>query len=59
MLQNEYGKFKRRFMQTAETIGIDADTRDLFDKIVFEINKDNTTSVIYYFSDLFAMSIMC
>ena len=52
--QNEYGKFKRRFMQTAETIGIDADTRDLFDKIVFEINKDNTTSTPYYFSDLFA-----
>ena len=52
--QNEYGKFKRRFMQTAETIGIDADTRDLFDKIIFEINKDNTTSTPYYFSDLFA-----
>ena len=45
-------------MQTAETIGIDADTRDLFDKIVFEINKDNTTSATsYYFSDLFVHGV--
>ena len=52
--QNEYGKFKRRFIQTAETIGIDTDTRDLFDKIIAEINKDNTTATPYYFTDLFA-----
>jgi len=52
--QNEYGKFKRRFIQTAETIGIDTDTRDLFEKIIAEINKDATTATPYYFSDLFA-----
>lgn len=52
--QNEYGKFKRRFIQTAETIGIDTDTRDLFDKIISVINKDNTTATPYYFTDLFA-----
>ena len=52
--QNEYGKFKRKFIQTAEVIGIDGDTRDVFDKIIFEINKDNTKSNPYYFSDMFA-----
>ena len=52
--QNEYGKFKRRFIQTAETIGIDTDTRDLFEKIIAQINKDATTATPYYFSDLFA-----
>lgn len=52
--QNEYGKFKRKFLQTAETIGIDGDAQDVFNKIIFEMNKDSTRANMFYFSDMFA-----
>jgi len=50
--QNDYGKFKRQFILTAETLGIDVDTVEFVDAILNEINKNKPKTFPYYFSDM-------
>jgi len=50
--KNDYAKFKRVFLQTAETLGYDGPTRTHVDLILKELNKDKTPNMPYYFSDM-------
>ena len=40
--RKEYGKFKRRFIQVAETLGFEGDIKTHVDLIFAEINKSKT-----------------
>ena len=48
----EYGKFKRTFLQVAESLGFEGSVKDHFDKIMLEINRDKTNRMPFYFSDM-------
>jgi len=50
--KNDYAKFKRQFLQIAETLGYDGPIREHVNKILSELNKDKTPSMPYYFSDM-------
>ena len=50
--KNDYAKFKRQFLQKAETLGYDGPIRQHVDKILIELNKDKTPAMPYYFSDM-------
>jgi hypothetical protein len=50
--RDEYAKFKRVFLETAETLGFDGETRIHVDKILADINKDKIKSQPFYFSDM-------
>ncbi len=49
---DEYNKFKRNFIITAENLGIDADPVQQVDLILERINKDKPKTAPYYFSDM-------
>ncbi len=51
-VQTDYNKFKRNFINIAETLGVDADPITQVNLILQEINKDKPTSFPYYFSDM-------
>ena len=48
----DYGKFKRLFLETADTLGFDGPVRLHVDRILEELVKDKTNSMPYYFSDM-------
>ena len=50
--RREYGKFKRSFIQYATDLGFSGPIKDHVDLILTEMNKDKTTSMPYYFSDM-------
>ena len=50
--KREYSKFKRQFLQTAETLGYTGPVKQHVDKILEEINKDKTSRMPYFFSDM-------
>ena len=50
----EYSKFKRRFLETADTLGYDGPIKSTIEEIFKELNKDKTTSMPFFFSDMAA-----
>ena len=50
--RKEYGKFKRRFIQVAETLGFEGDIKTHVDLIFAEINKSKTETQPFFFSDM-------
>ena len=50
--RTDYSKFKRLFLETADTLGYEGPVRDHVDKILAELNKDKTNEMPYYFSDM-------
>jgi len=50
--RDEYAKFKRVFLETAETLGFDGETRIHVDRVLAEMNKDKIKSQPFYFSDM-------
>lgn len=50
--RREYGKFKRQFLQTANTLGYEGPVKEHVDRILAEMNKDKTSSMPFYFSDM-------
>lgn len=51
--QKEYDKFKKIFIQMAETSAFDGSVRAHVDSIIKKINKDKNNSMPFYFSDMF------
>ena len=51
--RDDYSKFKRAFIVTATSLGIDTDPRRHVDYILAELAKDKSTSRPYYLSDMF------
>ena len=49
--RDQYGKFKRNFINVAETLGIDTDVVTHVDLILEKINKDTPNTSPFYFSD--------
>ena len=52
--KTEYSRFKRIFLEKAETLGFDGETKQHVDKILKEITKDKLKSQPFYFSDMLA-----
>jgi len=52
--RKEYSKFKRLFLETAETLGFEGPVKQHVDVILKEINKDKTNNMPFYFSDMIA-----
>jgi hypothetical protein len=50
--RNEYGKFKRMFLQTANTLGYDGPTKIFVDKILQKMNSEKSEGMPFYFSDM-------
>ena len=50
--RNEYGKFKRNFVNLATSLESVDDVKTFVDNILFEHNKDKSKSTPYYFSDM-------
>ena len=50
--RREYGKFKRVFLQTANSLGYEGPVKTHVDKIFAEINKDKNSNMPFYFSDM-------
>ena len=50
--KQEYAKFKRIFLETAEKLGLDTLPKQHVDAILKEINKDKIKSQPFYFSDM-------
>jgi hypothetical protein len=51
--REDYGKFKRAFLVTAASLGIDADTKEHVDFVLKEMSKDKPKTTPYYLSDMF------
>ena len=52
---NEYGKFRRVFLQTANTSGIQGETVTHFDRVMAEVVKNKTSDMPFYFSDMIGL----
>ena len=50
----EYSKFKRVFLETAESLGFDGETKQHVDIILKTINKDKVKTQPFFFSDMIA-----
>ena len=50
--RKEFAKFKRRFIQVAETLGFEGDIKTHVDLILAEINKSKTETQPFFFSDM-------
>ena len=50
--KKEYRKFKRQFLEIANTLGFEGETKIHVDKILIELNKDKVNSMPFYFSDM-------
>ena len=50
--RREYGKYKRQFLSTANTLGFEGPVKEHVDQILKEMNKDKTSSMPFYFSDM-------
>ena len=51
-VQTDYNRFKRNFINIAETLGVDTDPVRQVNLILQEINKDKPKTFPYYFSDM-------
>jgi len=54
--RDDYSKFKRAFIVTASSLGIDTDPRRHVDFVLAELAKDKSTSRPYYLSDMYGYS---
>ena len=52
--KNEYGKFKTAFLVKSSEIAMQAEPKQLTDRILQELNKDKPKTDPYYLSDMFA-----
>ena len=52
--KNEYSRFKRVFLETAENLGYDGPIKTHVDRVLAEINKDKLNTQPFYFSDMLA-----
>tara|TARA_B110000503_G_scaffold143116_1_gene242654 strand:- start:5811 stop:21632 length:15822 start_codon:yes stop_codon:yes gene_type:complete len=52
--ETEYARFKRIFLETAESLGFDGATKQHVDRILQEVNSDKLKSQPFYFSDMLA-----
>ena len=50
--KNEYSKFKRLFLQTANELGYDGPVKQHVDLILNTMNKDKVETMPFYFSDM-------
>ena len=50
--RDDYGAFKRNFINISENLGVDTDTVAFVDLILNEINKNKPKTAPYYFSDM-------
>ena len=50
--KKEYRKFKRQFLEVANTLGFEGATKIHVDKVLAELNKDKVNSMPFYFSDM-------
>jgi len=50
--RREYSKFKRLFLQIANSLGFEGATKDHVDKVLAELVKDKTNKMPFYFSDM-------
>jgi len=50
--RDDYNNFKRNFVKTATSLGVDGDPVTLVDLIMQKINKDRPNTAPYYFSDM-------
>jgi len=50
--KKEYGKFRKLFLQTADTLGFDGQNKIHFDKVMEKLNKYNSSEMSFYFSDM-------
>lgn len=54
--KKEYSKFKRLFLQKAETLGFDGPVQQHVDNILVEMNREKTKDKPFYFSDMLGYS---
>jgi len=54
--KKEYRKFKRQFLEIANTLGFEGETKIHVDKIITELNKDKVNTMPFYFSDMIPYS---
>ena len=54
LAKNEYGKFKREFLNTAKASGFVGDVKDHVDYILKELTKDKTKNMPFYSTDMVA-----
>lgn len=52
----EYSKFKRAFLETANSLGFDGNVKDHVDNVLKEMNKDKNSSLPFYFTDMLGYS---
>jgi hypothetical protein len=52
--RKEYAKFKRKFLQTAYTLGYDGPVKQHVDEVLIEMNRDKANFMPFYFSDMLA-----
>ena len=50
--RNEYAKFKRMFLMTANDLGYEGPTKEHVDKIFQEMNRAKTKNMPFFFSDM-------
>ena len=50
--KNEYAKFKRSFLQTADSLGFDGTVKDHVDKILLDLTSSKSEKNPFYFSDM-------
>lgn len=50
--RKEYSKFKRLFLETAETLGFDGPVKQHVDKIIESMTADKINTMPFYFSDM-------
>jgi hypothetical protein len=50
--KGEYSKFKRMFLQTADSLGFDGPLKDHVDKVLLSLTSSKTETNPFYFSDM-------
>lgn len=50
--RREYGKFKRQFLEIANSLGYEGPVKEHVDRILSTINKDKINKMPFYFSDM-------
>ena len=50
--RNDYGKFKRNFITTASTLGVDGDPITITNLVLQKLNANTPNTAPYYFSDM-------
>tara|TARA_B110000438_G_scaffold152328_1_gene146372 strand:- start:51303 stop:66020 length:14718 start_codon:yes stop_codon:yes gene_type:complete len=48
----EYGKFRRIFLQEANMLGFDGETKEHFDRVMKKVVNNKTNDMPFYFSDM-------